>query len=529
MLKYKKLTLLLTCAATLISGQAFAQVASPGVVITELNGQQVFQGDGGYDQINYTGDSANYRFVRNADFSVSVTKPDGVTDRLINIDGFWFSGEQQWYPIEDLEVAATSGQTITGSPDTYDQVDYPGSSTDYTFIRNADTSVSVTKPGGEIDTLIDIDGFWFSGELQWYPIGDLIQAATGDQTITGGTDYDQVDYPGASTDYTFTQNANGSVNVAKPDGSTDTLISIEGFWFQGEGAWYPLESLITQGGQTIVGTNAYDQVDYDGFRADYIFVENADGSLTVNRPGGLIDSLTRIDGFWFRGEEAWYSIEDILDADTGTLVNGIITGSNDVNDNVTGTAANNTFFVGRGNDLVRGLGGQDSLRVDGDIFEWTYSQDGETLTMTHPTWGVNTLISIERIVSLRSGQTFTVNQAIASTNGLPAFRLDGDNVINGTPGSDTIPGQAGVQGFYGGLGNDTYQGTGNFEQVNYDGARTEYTFAQNNDGSIRVSHSIWGTDTLVNIDGVIFTGVEPGSGGTRTADFEYVDIGDLVG
>lgn len=529
MLKHKKLALLMTCGMVLMSGQAHAQIAYPDVVVIELNGQTVFKGDGGYDQIDFDGKSSDYVFLRNADRSVSVKKPDGVTDRLINIDGFWFDGEQKWYPIEDLEKPVNWGQTIVGSPDMYDQVDYPGNSWDYTFVRNDDASVSVTKPDGEVDMLTNIDGFWFSGEFEWYPIGDLVTAASGNQTITGGADYDQVDYPGDSADYTFTENADGSVSVAKPDGSTDTLISIDGFWFQGEEAWYPIESLLSQTGQTIIGTNAYDQVDYDGSRSDYIFVQNANGTVTVNRPGGLIDTLTRIDGFWFRGEEAWYSIEDIFDVDTGTVTNGVITGSNDVNDNLTGTAANDTFFVGRGNDLVRGLGGTDTLRVDGDVFEWTYSQDGDTLTMTHPTWGVNTLISLERIFSLRSGQDFTVNQAIASTNGLPAFRLDNDNVINGTPGNDTIPGQVGVQGFYGGLGNDTYQGTGNFEQVNYDGARAEYTFSRNANGSIRVSHPIWGTDTLINIDGVIFTGVEPGVGGNRTAEFEFVNIGDLAG
>lgn len=527
MLKYKKIVLLGTCIGMLFSGQAFAQVASPNVVITELDGQQVFKGDGGYDQIDYKGNSTDYRFIRNADVSVSVTKPDGVTDRLINIDGLWFSVEQQWYAIEDLERPASEGQTITGSANTYDQVDYPGNSGDYSFIRNADMSVSVTKPGGDIDTLINIDGFWFLGEKEWYPIGDLIQSSNDDRTITGGPDYDQVDYPGAASDYIFVQNADGSVSVTKPDGGTDILVSIDGFWFQDEEAWYPIESLLSANGQTIVGTNAYDQVDYDGFRADYIFVENADGTVTVNRPEGVIDTLTLIDGFWFRGEEAWYSIEDIFNANTGTLIDGIITGSNDVNDNLTGDDGNNVFFAGRGNDLIRGLGGQDTLRVDGDVFEWTYSEDNDVITMTHPTWGVNTLMNVERIFSLRAGQDFTVIQAIASTNGLPEFRLDNDNVINGTNRDDLIPAQAGVQGFYGGLGNDTYQGTANFEQVNYDGARAEYTIRQNTNGSISISHPIWGDDTLFDIDGLIFTGVEPGVGGEQSAPFEFVNIGDL--
>ena len=527
MLKYKKFALLGTSLGMFFSGQAFAQVASPNVIITELDGQQVFQGDGGYDQIDYKGNSAEYTFIRNADVSVSVTKPDGITDRLINIDGFWFAAEQQWYPIEDLETPANKGQTITGSADTYDQVDYPGYSSDYTFVRNADVSVSVTKPGGDVDTLINIDGFWFSDEKHWYPIGDLIEESNGDRTITGGPDYDQVDYPGAAPDYTFVQNENGSVSVTKPNGGTDILINIDGFWFQDEEAWYPIESLLSANGQTVVGTNAYDQVDYDGFRADYIFVENVDGTVTVNRPGGVIDTLSSIDGFWFRGEEAWYSIEDIFDADTGTLINGVITGSNDVNDNLTGDDENNVFFVGRGSDLVRGLGGQDTLRVDGDVFEWTYLEEDDVVTMTHPTWGVNTLIGIEQIFSLRSGQDFPIIQAIASTDGLPEFRLDNDNVINGTPGDDIIPAQTGVQGFYGGLGDDTYQGTANFEQVNYDGARAEYMFSQNADGSIRVTHPIWGDDTLLDIDALIFTGVEPGVGGVRSAPFEFVNIGDL--
>ena len=527
MFKPKKLALLMACTALFVSGHAHAQVASPRVIVLEVNGQRIFQGSGAYDQIDYDGNSANYRFVSNADGSVSVTRPSGITDRLINIDGFWFSGEARWYAIEDLVTPASTNQTITGSANNYDQVDYPGNSRDYTFVRNSDASVSVTKPGGGIDRLVNIDGFWFSGEARWYPIGELVAPASGNQTITGGTGYDQVDYPGAAADYTFTQNANGSVRVEKPGGGIDTLVRIDGFWFQGEEAWYPIESLLAQQGQTIVGTNAYDQVDYDGFRSQYIFVQNANGSVTVNRPGGLIDNLTRIDGFWFRGEEAWYSIEDILNPDTGNVVGGVTTGSNNINDNLTGTAGNDVFFVGRGNDLVRGLGGQDTLRVDGDVFEWTYAQNGDTVTMSHPTWGVNTLISIEQIFSLRSGSNFTINQAIASTNGLPAFRLDGDNVINGTPGNDFIPSQAGVQGFYGGLGNDTYQGTGNFEQVNYDGARAEYTFAQLANGSIRVTHPIWGTDTLTNIDGLIFTGVEPGAGGAQTADFEFVSTADL--
>lgn len=569
-------------------GQAHAQLANPNVTITEIDGQTVFKGDGGYDQIDYDGNSGEYKFVRNADWSVSVTKPDGVTDLLINIDGFWFDAEQKWYPIEDLVKVIDSGQTIIGTPDTYDQVDYLGSAFDYNFIRNADMSVTVTKPSGNEDTLFDIDGVWFSGEKKWYSIGQLIEAFLGNRTITGNPDsYDQVDYPGAAKDYRLAENADGSVNLYKPDGGTDTLIDIDGFWFQDEERWYRLDSLLPKKDREIIGTDDYDQVDYDGFRDEHTFVQNEDGSITVYRPGGVIDTLVSIDGFWFRDEEAWYSIEDIFDESTGTVVmddeadgteggdgnndpatddpatddpatddpatddpatddpatddpdtgngentgvnnNGVITGSNDVNDNLIGDDNDNIFFAGRGFDLIRGLGGNDTLRVDGDILEWTFrAESQDRIIMTHPTWGENTLISIENIFSLRSGSPFTIDEAFAETAGLPAFRLDNDNVINGTNGDDDIPSQPGVQGFYGGLGDDTFRGTGDFEQVNYDGARSEFSFAQNADGSIGVSHPIWGNDTLINIDALIFTGVEPGVGGARTAEFEFVDVNDL--
>ena len=147
--------------------------------------------------------------------------------------------------------------------------------------------------------------------------------------------------------------------------------------------------------------------------------------------------------------------------------------------------------------------------------------------MTHPTWGENTLVGIEQITSLRGGETVSLGDAIASTAGLPDFRLDNDNVINGTNGNDVLEGGAGIQGFYGGTGDDVYFGADDFVQVNYDGARSEYNISENGDGSITVDHPIWGTDTLVNIDGLVFTGAEPGVGGAVSAPFEFVATDDL--
>ena len=199
-----------------------------------------------------------------------------------------------------------------------------------------------------------------------------------------------------------------------------------------------------------------------------------------------------------------------------------------MNDTLIGDAGDNEFFSGRGTDVIQGGAGNDTLRVDGDIFEWTFSANADgSVTMTHPTWGENTLVGIEQIFSQRAGELFSIDDAIASTNGLPRFRLDNDNVINGTNGDDAITASADVQGFYGGTGDDVYFGTGNFEQVNYDGSRSEYTITQNGDGSITVDHPIWGTDTLNDIDALIFTGVEPGVGGEVSGPFEFISTDDL--
>ena len=362
---------------------AHAQLASPNVEISELNGQTVYEGTWDYDQIDYDGVLGDYVFERNADNSVSVTKPDGITDLLINIDGLWFFGEEKWYSIFDVAVPTTKNQTITGSPDDYDQVNYEGFASDYTFTLNSDLSVSVDKPNGGVDTLIDIDGIWFTVEEKWYAINNLITVPASGETYTGTNYYDQVDYPGASTDYVFIRNEDNSVTVNKPDGGIDTLILIDGIWFQGEAAWYSMDILAPIEGisRVFTGTEGYDQVDYDGERTDYHFIQNDDDTVTVIRPDGGTDTLIAIDGFWFVGEEEWYSLEMVLDSEP--------TGQNNppelVMPNQDQTAIVNTQFI---YDASRG--GQAFTDPDGDALTYTVLFDPDDGTFTADQQGVIT-------------------------------------------------------------------------------------------------------------------------------------------
>ncbi len=517
---------------------------------------------GEYDQIDYDAPLSEFSISRNADGSVTVFHPTIGKDTLINIDGLWSDADQSWYSIEDA---------IALTPDSSANVPVPVPTPSDDFEIDA---FGVLRGTNANDTLVDTSTI------------DSLYGGLGNDTLIGTAgEYSQAEYDGFSGDYSFTQNADGSLTVSHAVYGTDTLTNIDGFWFQGEGAWYATEDLAQNtntgpdpsgdfeidafgvlrgtnandvlvdtaqtnslygglGNDTLIGTaGEYSQAEYDGFSGDYSFTQNADGSLTVSHAVYGTDTLTNIDGFWFQDEQAWYATEDLAQntntgpdpdtdpdtgPDTGTTINGVITGSNDVDDFLNGDAGNNTFFAGRGTDVINGGAGNDTLNVDGDILEWTFSANNDgSVTMTHPTWGENTLIGIENIFSQRAGESFSIDDAIAMTDGLPRFRLDNDNVINGTNGNDDIQATADVQGFYGGTGNDVYFGTGNFEQVNYDGARSEYNITENNNGSITVDHPIWGTDTLNDIDGLVFTGVEPGVGGAQTAPFEFISTDDL--
>jgi len=460
---------------------------------------------------------------------------------------------------------------LVGQANAYSQADYDGFAKDYTFTQNADGSVTVTSADFGTDTLTHIDGVWFGGQKEWVSLDSLL-------TVVPTAPLPTVPTPIAPTPVAPTPQpvfeidkygiliGDDADNILK---DTSEINSLYG----------------GLGDDTLIGlADEYSQVDYDGFAKDYTFTQNADGSITVTNATFGTDTLTNIDGIWFGGQKEWVAIEDLTGEDavvfepvqvdptpvvpvdptpvdpapadpapadpapidpapadpapvdpaptgpnTGTLIDGIITGSNDVNDTLVGDAGDNTFFAGRGTDVIQGGAGNDTLNVDGDIFEWTFTQNADgSVTMTHPTWGENTLVGIEQILSQRSGETFSIADAIASTDGLPAFRLDNDNVINGTNGNDTINAFEGVQGLYGGTGDDVYFGTdGGFVQVNYDGARSEFNIFENGDGSITVDHPIWGTDTLIDIDALVFTGVEPGVGGNRTAEFEFISTDDL--
>ena len=288
---------------------------------------------------------------------------------------------------QDVFEASPGNDAIFGDAGVYDQVDYDGGRDDYLFTRNPDGTVTVEGVLTGIDTLTEIDGVWFNNAAEWVSINtlvaedatgpivgtpgndslvgtpgddtmignggvDVFDGSAGDDTIIGDAGvYDQVDYTGGRDDYLFVRNGDGSVTVSGPLTGTDTLTEIDGIWFKGAQEWVPIQALIdedasgqilgtpgnddllgTPGDDTMIGNGGsdtfdgspgddtiigdagvYDQVDYAGSPADYSFIRNADGTVTVTGALTGTDTLTEIDGIWFKGSFEWRSLSSLTE------------------------------------------------------------------------------------------------------------------------------------------------------------------------------------------------------------------------
>jgi len=273
----------------------------------------------------------------------------------------------------------------------------------------------------------------------------------------------------------------------------------------------------TNRNETFRGTDEeYDQVDYAGALLDYRFIRNADGSVTASHPTFGTDTLISIDGFWFGGEQAWYSIDDAIRLTAEDVFIdefGVITG-NAGNNTLRGTAGvQDLFYGGMGNDRFIGGGDEyDQVEYDGELIEYTFTQNANgNVIVSHPTWGRDVLTDIDGFWFIREGAWYSVEDALELTADLPRFRLDADDVLNGTPGNDNMVAELDGTNFYGGTGNDTYRGRNDaYDQVNYDGDFADYSFSLNANGSVTAVHNTWGVDTLFDIDGIYFNGPNGG-------------------
>ena len=178
----------------------------------------------------------------------------------------------------DVFRLSAGDDVLTGNENAYDEISAPGFSAEYAFSRDSDGTITVTSASTGTDTLTEIDGAWFRRERAWYSLetllassgnvtegtsgDDILNGTSGNDTLigNGGSDvfrltagndtiignagsYDEISAPGSSSDYTISDNGDGTFTISSPATGSDTFSEVDGLWFRGEFAWYRVSAL----------------------------------------------------------------------------------------------------------------------------------------------------------------------------------------------------------------------------------------------------------------------------------------------
>ncbi len=341
-----------------------------------------------------------------------------------------------------------------GAGSEYDQVDYSGKASDYSFTKNADGSVSVTSANGT-DTLKDIDGFWFSGEEKWYSMDELLGSGnTGDSSnggvqtfqgtagvedvfsgsktgeadfFGGGDEYDQIDYEGSLSDYTFVKQDDGSVHIQKADGGYDIAKDIDGIWFQGEQKWYSMEDILDcehDGGHVDAGTSSISSRVFHDHDADGIQDASDEGIADVtvelkDAQGNVIKTtVTDAQGHYtFDGlTEGDYSVGVVAPNDykfSPQNVGGDDSRDSDVNPQ---SGMSDTFRLGESEQLTTVDAGLYKGATIGDQVWWDSNHNGTRDDVTGTQFNENDGFAGIKINLIDANNT-VVASTVSGTNG----------------------------------------------------------------------------------------------------------------
>lgn len=383
-------------------------------------GDDVIDGGAGDDEVGYAGMQANFTFSRNADGSVTAIDATGVegTDRLIDVEYLYFAGDPSGGVMSDLVVGygTAAADTINGAGDKDNIYGLGGDDTlqgfqgddlidggdgfdtavlsldraSYTYLRNADGSIKVTATSGSEggDTLVNVESVLFAGDntrvaaldlvaltgtngneeifegtsfdehIYGLDGDDAIRGWAGDDRIDGGAGYDTALYYGASTNYAFSRNTDGSIRATALAGSegNDILIDVEAVYFEADETWRSIDELVgltvtgtagddewvagdagadlidglagddslygAGGDDVIHGGAGYDTLVYEQGMSNYVFTQNADGTVRVQALGGSegIDTVDGIEAVYFDGTGEWATLASRISGQTPPVV-----------------------------------------------------------------------------------------------------------------------------------------------------------------------------------------------------------------
>jgi Ca2+-binding RTX toxin-like protein len=261
-------------------------------------------------------------------------------------------------------------------------------------------------------------------ELNGWNGNDLLRGSNGNDFIDGGKDYDIALYSGRSTDYGVSFTTFGNVQVTGSEG-TDTLVSIERIYFDGDGGFYDvhtgdssnntltadpniwsllwggdgndtltgsnLKDTLTggNGNDTLIGGKGYDVATYFGQSTAYKVGFTNSGKIRLTGSEGT-DVLSGIERIYFNSDGGFYDVhvgdgtDNTLTADPnvwsllwGDDGNDTLTGGNG-NDLLAGSNGDDTLVGGNGNDTL--IGGNDNDVLYGDVgadkFRFEFQSEG---------------------------------------------------------------------------------------------------------------------------------------------------------
>ncbi|WP_425070179.1 putative Ig domain-containing protein [Roseibium sp.] len=420
-----------------------------------------------------------------------------------------------------------------------------------------DLSIEAAAPSTTINVITGTDG---KETLEGTDGNDILRAggendwlenSKGNDVLLGGDGYDQARFEGAASDYVFRWNKDGSFTATSAEYGVDTLHSINGIWFRGEGKWYRTEDLLPQHSsfKTFAGTDSYefiyashgddivvagagndtiqplggndiifgdgdDHLHLEGARADYEFQWNPDGSVYAIHATDGVKILNGIDEVTFRGSGEWAWLNNLyVDPDSRTVVDGTsgndtlagtdfadVVEAGDGDDVIEGSAGDDTIFGGAGNDQVTYGGSAADVTV-------TENQDG-TYTITSAAFGTDLLSGIETLYFSGENASYQLSALVSVTGGTSNLieGTDGKETLEGTDGDDILRAGGENDWIRNSKGNDVLLGGDGYDQARFAGAASDYVFRWNKDGSFTATSAEYGVDTLHSINGIWFSG-----------------------
>jgi len=275
--------------------------------------------------------------------------------------------------------------------------------------------------------------------------------------LDGGLGSDTAVYQGNKSQYTITNNNNGTWtitdSVSGRDGE-DTISGIEKLQFSDTLFTLSAGSAITgtSGNDNLIGTSGDDLINglagndtlNGGLGNDTMIGDSGNDTFVVDSISDVVTELSN-QGTDTIQSSVTYTVSANVENLTLIGSSNIDATGNTLNNTLIGNNGNNTLNGGSGNDTMVGGAGDDTYIVDSasDVVTEVSNAGTDTIQTTLATYSIASLANIENLSFAGIGNATLTGNTL-------------NNVLTGLAGNDTLNGGSGNDNMVGGLGNDTY-------------------------------------------------------------------------